>query len=128
MRALRAGLTLALLVASGCATRHNTPAPTPPEPVTFDSCLIAHMVAVQALEEAVEGGAGDAKTLLDAVLASQGALLADERLDEGEQAQRNSLLMSSYARGADAAFAEATARGATTQELSDEALRCGREL
>lgn len=123
-----AGLVFAVFMASGCAPKQSPPRPTPAEPVTFDSCLIAHMVATRALVDAVEGGAGDAETLLDAVLASQGALLADERLDESEQAQRDSLLMSSYARGADAAFAEATARGATKQDLADEALRCGREL
>ena len=122
------GLLFAVLLTTGCATKHSAPAPTPTEPATFDSCVIAHMVAIRALEEADEGPGSADEALLTAVLASKGALLADERLDEGEQAQRDSVLMSSYARGADAAFAEATARGATNQELADAALGCGREL
>ncbi|MCA8892050.1 MAG: hypothetical protein KDA56_09580 [Hyphomonas sp.] len=94
-------------------------------PANFDSCLITHMAAIAMLEEASDG---THTSLLGALIDSQRELLSDDTIEEDDLAARTSTLMRAYSGAADAAIAEAEARGTTPQALATEAMACGKAL
>lgn len=120
-RGVLALLLAAAFAAPACAAKRR--AALASEPISFDECLVAHMVAAHVLE-GTPGDTSDAEGLLEAVRASQAAMLDDPRLDADELAQRTSGLMRMYSGAADAAVAEAEARGASARALAERALGC----
>lgn len=93
--------------------------------MNFDSCLITHMAAIAKLEEASDG---THTPLLGALIASQRELLSDDTIEEDELALRTSTLMRAYSGAADAAIAEAEAKGRAPQALAADAIACRKAL